>query len=207
MGGKHTVIGKKYGIFLVLEELSPLGHYKNFWCQCECGRTLERTRRNMTVEKCGFECGLVKYKTHSGRLFNIYDNMRGRCYRESNNRRENYGNRGIKICDEWKNDFWDFERWAMEHGYNDDLTIDRIDNDGDYTPDNCQWADYKTQANNMSRNVTITIFNESKTISQWADDDRCQCNYKTLHSRIQRGWTLEKALLTPTRPIRIADHV
>jgi hypothetical protein len=123
------------------------------------------------------------------RLDNIYKAMISRCYKPNNRRYKNYGGRGIKVCDEWKNDKTSFFKWALANGYSDTLTIDRINNNGNYEPANCRWATTKEQQNNRSNNHLITHNGETKTIAQWAEF--YGKNYKTLYSKISQGVTLD----------------
>lgn len=94
--------------------------------------------------------------------------MKNRCYNKKLKEYKNYGGRGIKICDEWKNDFLVFYKWSIENGYSDNLTIDRIDVNGNYEPSNCRWATIEMQANNKTNNHFITYNNQTLTINQWA---------------------------------------
>lgn len=107
---------------------------------------------------------------------------------------KNYGGRGVKICDEWNNDYRKFYDWAMSNGYNDDLSIDRIDVNGDYEPSNCRWVDTKIQANNTRTNRHIKYRGETLTISEWAN--KIGMKYGTLRERIRRGWSISKAIRT-----------
>ena len=103
------------------------------------------------------------------RLYMIWQGMKARCYNVHNASYHSYGGRGITICDEWKNSFESFMKWAYENGYDDSLTIDRKDNDGNYEPQNCQWATMKEQANNRRSSIKITIGNATKTLSEWCE--------------------------------------
>ena len=94
--------------------------------------------------------------------------MKRRCYQKQNKRWSKYGGRGIKVCDEWRNNFQAFFDWSLENGYADHLTIDRIDMNGHYTPENCRWADKFQQANNRSNNHYITYRGKTKTMMEWS---------------------------------------
>lgn len=111
------------------------------------------------------------YENHaqSNKLYAVWSCMKQRCYNPKNKRWNRYGGRGIKICEEWKNSFESFREWALSHGYSEGLTIDRINNDGNYEPDNCRWATYKEQNNNYSGNDIIEYNGERHTVTQWAE--------------------------------------
>ena len=129
------------------------------------------------------------------RLYRIWLNMRTRCNNPHFYHYSRYGGRGIKVCSEW--DSYDaFEKWAYENGYKDTLTIDREDNDKGYFPDNCRWATAKEQANNRKSSVYVEHNGEKHTYAEWAD--MAGIKYKVFMNRIYRGWTMEKALTTPT---------
>lgn len=129
------------------------------------------------------------------RLYHIWFDMKRRCYQKQNKRWEKYGGRGIKVCPEWVNNFQAFFDWSMANGYADNLTIDRIDMDGDYSPDNCRWADEIQQANNRSNNHYITYHGETKTMMEWSRE--LVVSYTTLRRRINAGWDIEKAFERP----------
>lgn len=130
-----------------------------------------------------------KYRTH---IYNTYSGMKARCYNIQDQAYNNYGGRGIKMCDEWKNDFMTFHDWAMENGYNDTLTIDRIDVDGNYSPDNCRWATRKQQARNRRSNLNYTINGVTHCLKEWCEI--YDINYQLVWDRLKRGWNLLKAL-------------
>ena len=133
--------------------------------------------------------------------------MRARCYCETEYHYKWYGARGIKMDDKWRNDYCAFKKWALGAGYSPELSIDRIDNDGDYTPDNCRWVDHKTQCNNTRRNHYTEAFGETLTMSQWAD--KTGIPYATIKRRIKRGWKPECVVTKPIRKPtnRTADMV
>ncbi len=118
--------------------------------------------------------------------------MKSRCYCESATAFDTYGGRGITVCDEWKSDFETFYKWAIDNGYNDALTIDRIDTNGNYEPSNCRWATMKEQTNNVRRNNRVEFNGVVHTVSEWSDITGI--NKKTLWNRLSRGWPIEKAL-------------
>ena len=123
--------------------------------------------------------------------------MHERCYCENHQQFKDYGGRGIIICDEWKNDFNSFYEWALNNGYQDNLTIDRINNNGNYEPENCKWSTRKEQSNNQRTNRLLTYNNKTQTVSQWAEE--VGLNKHTLQTRISRGWSVEDALCRPVQ--------
>lgn len=144
----------------------------------------------------------IKHGMYKTRLYNIWRNMKSRCNTPSASKYYLYGGRGIKVCDEWKNDFMSFYNWAMTNGYRDDLTIDRINPDGNYEPNNCRWATYKEQNSHLSGNATkqfeeviIEYKGEKLNMTEWAK--KLNMKPKTLHTRYERGWSIERMLETP----------
>lgn len=135
---------------------------------------------------------VFKHGKSSTRLFGIWTNMHTRCYNQNNKKYKNYGARGIKICGKWKNDFLSFYEWAMGNGYKKELTIDRVDNDGDYGPENCRWTTLKEQGRNKTNTLKIFYKGEERAIKEWAE--LVGIKYGTIRMRIRYGWTAEKAL-------------
>ena len=178
-----------------------------YWeCRCECG-TVREVREQSLLNGLSKSCGCyhreimhsMKDKinlTHGlsdSRLYRIYHHMQSRCYNQNDTRYKQYGGRGIKIDEEW-NTFESFSKWAIENGYNDDLSIDRVDVDGNYSPSNCRWVNSKIQSNNKTNNKYLTYNGETHTISEWADI--VNIPYKKLWKRIHNGWNIEKSLTT-----------
>lgn len=126
------------------------------------------------------------------RVYSIWHNMKSRCYYDRTEKYKYYGGRGITVCDEWRNDFQAFYKWAMANGYRDDLTLDRIDVNGNYEPNNCRWVDMTCQNNHTSKNHYITHNGETKTASEWAR--QYGINRSLFNMRIRRGWSFEKAI-------------
>ena len=184
--GKLTVIGFCY--------MGSKGH--SYWlCQCECGnyKVVRGSHlKSGNVKTCG--C-IAPRKTHGmskTRIYNIWSKMLQRCYLKSNHAYSRYGGRGIIVCKEWHK-FEPFYDWSIKHGYSGSLSIDRINNDGNYEPSNCRWATPKQQANNTRKNRLITFDGRTKTMIQWAREKGIK--QSTLSMRINKyGWSVEKAL-------------
>ena len=167
-------------------------------CQCDCGNlSTVRTACLLNGHKSSCGCRHKKHGySHRERLYSVWENMRRRCFDRRNKRWNNYGGRGIRVCSEW-NDYRVFREWALSHGYHEGLTIDRVDVNGDYSPENCRFADAKTQANNTTRNRYIEYNGTMYTMAQLAD--HLGLSYASLQHRIERGWSMERISSQPQR--------
>lgn len=130
------------------------------------------------------------------RLYHIWNGMRGRCLHRSYPNYKNYGAKGITICDSWGN-FEKFKEWALNNGYSEALTLDRINNKKGYNPNNCRWVSIKTQENNRANNRNLFYNGLNMTVSEWAE--YLGINTQTLFTRLKRGWSIERTLTTPIR--------
>ena len=197
MKSVHDLTGQKFGRLTVIGIDESRNTKKTYWiCQCDCGNISSHRSDGLlagTIKSCGCyksEQDAIrvaknhKHKQSGTRLYNIWLGMKSRCYNTNDPVYKNWGGRGVTVCDEWKNDFACFYEWAIENGYNDKLTIDRIDNDGNYTPDNCRWASQKQQSRNRRSNIEITIGNETKTLIEWCEIFKLP--YQTIHARYTR---------------------
>lgn len=130
------------------------------------------------------------------RLHNIWCTMRERCFNPNFHKYNLYGGRGITICEEWSS-FEAFMKWSLDNGYAADLTLDRIDGEGDYCPENCRWVTQKVQQNNRRNNRLIEWAGKMQNIQQWADE--LGIPYHTLYCRVYRGWSSERIFTQPLR--------
>lgn len=128
----------------------------------------------------------TKHSLSRSRIYRIYTNMVVRCTNSNDIEYKNYGGRGIRICDEWVDDFMAFNDWSMANGYKKNLTIDRIDNNGNYEPSNCRWVDMKTQQRNRRSNRLITINGVERTLIEWSEISGI--DRATIARRINVGW-------------------
>ena len=199
--------GEKYGNLVVLERGEDYIYSDNrrttqWLCQCGCGNTL-LVSRSALISGNTKSCGCKNHcydKIHGQcgtKLYHIWQSMKARCYYKKHPEYHNYGGRGIKICDEWKNDFKSFYDWAIKNGYKDGLTIDRIDVNGNYEYSNCRWATRKEQSNNRRNNHIIEFIGEKHTIAEWSEITGI--NEKTLYSRIRNGWSEEDVITKKVR--------
>lgn len=199
--------GNIYGRLAVIKEVGRKRGAVLFLCECECGNKKEITGgdlRSGKVKSCGCykkEYLSKEYTTHGlkkHRIYNIYHGMVDRCTNSENANFYRYGGRGIKVCDEWLNEesgLLAFYEWSLSNGYDEKLTIDRIDNDGNYEPSNCRWITFKKQQNNKSTNHYVEINGETKTLKEWSEI--YQISYATIFQRLKRGWSDVEAVTTP----------
>ena len=194
MKRKKDYIGYSIGCLTVINEVEKKGTERCFLCKCSiCGGT--HIRRLSNIKKQG-TCGHKFEQPNYNNIYNAWRSMKKRCYLKSNPNYKYYGARGIKVCDEWLNPDT-FYSWAVHNGYNKGLSIDRIDVNGNYEPNNCRWVDMKIQQNNRRNNKYITYKGETKTMSEWSK--LLNLDYKLLKSRLINGWSFDKAISTPKR--------
>lgn len=205
--------GQRFGRLIVLSYAHTNQHGKAIWhCRCDCGnekdiigcsltRGLTKSCGCLHDEKSKDNCKVMsnsnkKHEECKTRLYNIWHGMKARCGNPNNTSYEKYGGKGIKVCDEWQ-DYLSFREWALNNGYSESLTIDRINNNGNYEPSNCRWATIREQENNRTNNVLLTAFGKTQTMSQWAKEKNI-CK-STLFNRLKKGWDIEKALNVPSK--------
>lgn len=137
----------------------------------------------------------VKHGLYHTKLHGVWNNMKQRCINPKHLAFHNYGGRNISVCDEWQ-EFVPFYNWCMSNGYKDGLTLDRIDNDGNYCPENCRFVDRHTQCNNTRKNVFITANGKTKTVAEWSREVHIRRD--TLYRRyVIKGWDGDKTINTP----------
>ena len=154
-------------------------------------------RRSGRANKNGDYRGcVITHGMSDTRIYSIWCDMKRRCYNEKNKRYNRYGGRGISVCEEWRNNFNEFYEWSMSNGYSDKMSIDRINVDGDYAPENCRWITPAEQQKNTSRTHYITAFGKTMCMSDWARE--CGISADVLRGRINKlGWTDEDAVSVP----------
>ena len=196
MGAKVDLVGQRFGRLTVLEECGRQGGGVVWRCQCDCGNITE-VRSNHLRRGAIVSCGCYnreKDRTHGQShtpLHHVWQCIKDRCLNENYAYRDTYGGRGITICDEWL-DFNAFYAWAIANGYKEGLTIDRIDNNGGYEPNNCRWVDMKVQGRNRRNNHLLTFNGETHCVTEWAELMGIKAS--TICTRLRRGWSVEDAL-------------
>lgn len=195
----EELINKKYGRLVIISYDTKKGnkHYVN--CKCDCGNTksirFSRLKSGETkscgcirlenLEKLRHLNNLNRHGKSKDKLYSVYSSIKYRCYNVNANNYKHYGGKGVKVCDEWLNDFMKFYNWSHNNGYREGLSIDRIDVNGDYEPSNCRWADSTTQSNNKCNTIYLTYNNKTQSLSAWAKE--LSIPYGTAYSRFSRG--------------------
>lgn len=167
MSALKDLTGQKFGRLTVIERAGSDHHHRATWkCQCDCGEVRIICGFNLLsaqAKSCGclraenLKWCNIKHGKRKSRLYHVWQNIKKRCSNPNVHNYHRYGGRGITVCDEWRDDFGKFYEWAIANGYDENApygqcTIDRIDNDKGYSPDNCRWVDVKTQNNNKTNN-------------------------------------------------------
>lgn len=204
------ITGQRYGRLVAIEraenKVSKSGKVRARWlCQCDCGNkkiVLLDDLRGGQTKSCGClsaEISSKKSKTHgmSGtRIYVEWASMKARCYNKESKSYNRYGGRGIRVCQEWLDDFMNFYNWAMANGYRDDLTIERKDVNGNYCPENCCWITAKEQAKNRRTTLKTRDKNGNEVYAMdIAEENGIPMN--VVIARKSSGWDLNKALNTP----------
>ena len=199
---KNDLTGQRFGRLTVLEFV-PRTCKGSYWkCKCDCGAERVIGASGLIsgqTKSCGclkVEAAKIiqskfikKHGKRGTRLYNIWFKIKQRCFNKNNPAFNDYGGRGIGVCEEWKNDFQSFYNWAMENGYNEGLSIDRIDNDGNYEPSNCRWTDNKTQCRNRRSNVIVEYKGKKMCLTEAAELSGISINtiYRRYYHKGDRG--------------------
>lgn len=209
------LIGKRYGRLVVVgfDYKKSSSRRKYLLCKCDCGNKIS-TRLYELEHKQTVSCGCynreilqksrIKHGLSNHPLHREWRGIKDRCYNKNCKQFKDYGGRGITVCDEWIHDAAAFINWCLSHGYEKGLTLDRIDNNKGYSPDNCRWTTRKIQANNTRRNRYITYNGETHTVPEWAEI--LNLKYDVLIHRLAHGWSVEKAIETPFRNFERHDR-
>lgn len=192
----YSIVGKRFGRLVVLGLDHVSGKHNSTWwrCKCDCGNETVVYRGGLTsgdIVSCGCyrKEHIHEYSRKHGLshdpLYIVWGGMIQRCTNEHADNFQRYGGRGIIVCEDWRKNFENFYNWAISNGYENGLTLDRINNNSGYFPENCRWIDRRAQQNNTRRNRFIEYKGETHTIAEWSRI--LNINYATLWSKINRG--------------------
>ena len=207
MSALKDLSGQTFDRWTVLEK-GPVARDTQWRCRCSCGaERLVQTKhlRSGRSRSCGcFKSDAPPaarkhgFSAEKHPVYTTWMGMRRRCQDPNDDAYQNYGGRGIKVCDEWQDPVV-FMTWALANGWKNGLSIDRIDNDGNYESGNCRWATAKQQRRNQRPQFALMVdaFGERRPAWQWAEDPRCQVSVKVLRDRLADGWPHEDAISTP----------
>lgn len=193
---------QKFGKLTAIKIVGTDKSKRKVWlCQCDCGNQTTVVGTYLSsgnTTSCGCirrelnKTRAIKHGNYNNRLYKIWYEMKRRCYNKNRKAYKYYGAKGISICDEWLNDYMNFRNWALDNGYNDTLTIERIDYTKNYCPENCTWITQQEQTQNSSHNHYLTLNDKTMTITQWSI--YLGMAPKTIRSRLKKGWKLENVL-------------
>lgn len=199
---KNDLSGLKFNMLTVVNRVYING--KPLWhCICDCGKEIfvRHTRLTHGQKSCGCHASKMlverntKHSKRHSKLYAVWRGLRSRCNNSNHPFYCDYGGRGITVCKEWDNTndgFQNFYDWSVKSGYKDDLSIDRIDNNGNYEPNNCRWATIKQQCNNRRSNIVLNYKGVAHTVSEWSEI--IQVKSGTIYQRIYKGWNTGEIL-------------
>ena len=197
--------GMKFGRWTILQFNGYKNHNRQWLCKCDCG-TEKSVSQSLLTKGLSTSCGCYRKEylsklntTHNSsgtRIYSIWNKMKERCYKENTKDYKNYGARGISVCNEWLNSFEAFKKWALNNGYQDNLTIERKDLNGDYNQNNCIWITIQEQQKNKRPSISKFINKRlDKPIKELAKEKNLSASL--VYKRLAMGWSLEKSLNTP----------
>lgn len=212
MAKLKDLTGMTFGHLTVIkrseDHISANGSKKVVWkCKCDCGSYTEVTSGNL-LSSHTTSCGCVGSRktigarsvTHNkskDQLYSVWSGIKRRCYNPNEEGYYKYGGRGISMCDEWRESFFSFYKWGIKNGYCKGLQIERIDNDGNYCPENCRWATAKEQAYNRRNTIYLECFGEKNNLWEW--EKKTGIPASRIDDRIRKGWSVQRALTQPVR--------
>lgn len=200
--------GRPFGRLTAIERANNKDTQTQWKCLCDCGKIVVvagSSLRGGVSKSCGClrkeitaaNCKKYLEDDTQTRLYKIWSSMKTCTENERVKSYKDYGGRGIYICKEWKDSFLSFKQWALNHGYQNDLTIDRIDNEKGYFPENCRWVNRTVQNSNKRNNHYLSFQGQTKTLTEWAKEYGLK--RATIRTRLKLGWDIEKALTTPVK--------
>ena len=191
--------GERYGRLSIIKEVKKRKGRRYFLCECDCGTKKEidlSKLRSGNTKSCGClnsELAIKRNSTHGmskTRIYHIWAGIKDRIFNKKATSYEYYGGRGIEVCSEWM-EFEPFHEWAISNGYKENLTLERIDVNGNYCPENCTWITQKEQCYNTRSNLIINYKGEKKPLKEWTKD--LTLDYLVVYKRLKRGWPVDKA--------------
>lgn len=204
MAKLQDLTGQRFGRLTVIRRAKNRRNLTYWLCKCDCGKEVEVSKGSL-VRGYTKSCGCynlekiiernTKHNLNKTRIHNTWVHMKQRCFNKNTQAYANYGGRGITVCEEWKNDFMAFYNWAINNEYTDELTIERVDVNGNYCPENCTWITKSQQCLNTRKNVFLTYNGMTKTIKEWAD--YFNVTYSAFFHRVERGWDLDRIFNQP----------